>query len=82
MAKSRDPQLCGAAEEAELAAFKAQMQQLQDLIAQQSTEGSHIELEAFLLDSELFEYPSNATSAYKAALTRKHDLIYNATEQL
>ena len=67
---------------ANLTPFSLQMKELQALIAEQTVAlgDSKIELEAFLLDSELFEYRTNSTPEYLAALTRKHDLIYNATE--
>ena len=81
MSKSRDPQVGGEPEAAEVQAFTAQMRELQAVIDRQNEAlgGTDIELEAVLLDSELFDWRDNSTAAFKAALTRKHDLIYNAT---
>eukprot|EP01043_Picozoa_sp_COSAG02_P011526 COSAG02_NODE_424_length_22575_cov_79.088361_22_plen_501_part_00 len=72
-----DPTVGGAAEQAELASYAAVLAELKALLP---TVGlGKTTLGAVLLDSEKFKYTSSSSPAYRQALTRKHDLIWNAT---
>ena len=70
-----DPRVTGADEQAELDCYN---QKLSDLKAWLPVSGPG-SLGAVLLDSEKFHYTSSSSDEYKEALTRKHDLIYDAT---
>jgi hypothetical protein len=70
-----DPRPAGAPEAAELKFFTAQLTALK-AAAPETGAGS---LGAVLIDSEKFKVQKNSTAEYNASLTRKHDLLWNAT---
>jgi hypothetical protein len=72
-----DPTVGGTAEQAELASYAAVLAELKAWLPAAGT--GQTTLGAVLLDSEKFKYTSSSSPAYRQALTRKHDLIWNAT---
>lgn len=75
----KDPTVAGAAEQPELAFYAKQLDNLKKWLP---TVGSgKIKLGAVLIDSEKFRFTSNSSAAFKAALTRKHNLVWNATRE-
>jgi hypothetical protein len=75
----KDPTVVGDTEAAELAYAAAQLGNLKTWLA---GAGGQIELGAVLIDSEKFHFTGDSTAAFKAALTRKHDLIWNLTRSV
>lgn len=75
-----DPTLTGAAEVAELAFYRDQLTTLQKLIS--AADGDGVGLGAVLLDSEKFHFIDNSSKIFKDALTRKHNLIWNVTQEV
>lgn len=75
-----DPTVAGPAEAAELAMYRTM---LADVRAWLPTAGNGTtKLGAVLLDSEKFKFTSSSTVAYRGALTRKNDLIWNLTREV
>ena len=74
-----DPTVGGAAEQAELASYKALLAELKAWLP--AAGRGKTTLGAVLLDSEKFTYSASSSLAYRQALTRKHDLIWNATRR-
>lgn len=73
----RDPRITGAPEVAELSYYKEQLQAVASVLRQSKT---GVQMGAILLDSEKFNTKSINTTAFRAALTRKHDLIWNVSQ--
>jgi hypothetical protein len=74
---SKDVLVTGAAEQAELEFYHAQLTRVHTWLA-----NSSIQVSAVLLDSEKFHLgwpPVGTNETYRRALTRKHDLMYNTT---
>lgn len=76
----KDPTVTGAPEKAELAELEAQLDNLKSWLP--SAGSGKTQLGAVLYDSEKFHYSSDGGDAFKAALTRKHDLIWNLTRKV
>jgi hypothetical protein len=77
----KDPTVTGPPEAAELAELQAQLANLKAWLP--SAGSGKTQLGAVLFDSEKFHYgvPPDDTAAFKAALTHKHDLIWNVTRK-
>lgn len=75
-----DPTVAGPPEVAELVELEAQLANLKAWLP--SAGSGKTKLGAVLYDSEKFHYSSHDTDAFKTALTRKHDLIWNATRNV
>ena len=69
-----DPTVTGAPEKAELEYYSEQLQAVASVLRQS---GAAVQLGAILLDSEKFNTKTVNTTAFRAALTRKHDLVWN-----
>jgi hypothetical protein len=72
-----------APEEAELGHFRAGLANVSHFIAVANEElGASVRVAALLIDSEIFESDWWFPPSYKAAVTRKHELIYNASREM
>jgi hypothetical protein len=77
---SKDPTVTGPPEAAELAELRTQLMNLKSWLP--AAGSGSTQLGAVLFDSEKFHYSTHDSATYRAALTRKHDLIWNLTRQV
>lgn len=76
----KDPTVAGAPEEAEMAELHTQLENLKSWLP--TAGAGKTQLGAVLYDSEKFHFSSEDGDAFKIALTRKHDLIWNVTRKV
>ena len=74
-----DPTVRGAAEAAELGAYRAKLAEIATLLAGPTQPA--VSVGAIVLDSEKFAFNASSSAAYLAALSRKNDLIYNLSHE-
>lgn len=75
-----NPTLRGAPEQAELAHYRAGLENVSHWVSVANAElGSAVQVGALLIDSEVFESDWWFPSSYHDAVARKHELIYNCS---
>jgi hypothetical protein len=76
----KDPTVTGPTEDAELKELETQLSNLKSWLP--SAGSGKTPLGAVLFDSEKFHYGADDSDAFKTALTRKHDLVWNLTRKV